>query len=189
MDLSERGKEVGEAMQDEQAGGADRASRRQEPQLLGADLIIPLLGIALAAYYFMSVWELPWIARSHGLLVGSALVVLTLALIVRHVMWMASGKGRFALGESLRRLDLLNRRRVGLVVLMAGYVLAISSLGFLLTTFVFLILAMLLLGVRSPRPLLGVSITAAIVAHLFFVTFLQLRLPQGPLERLLGGLF
>lgn len=151
-------------------------------------MIIPVLGLALAAYYFMSVWELPWIARSHGLLVGSVLVCLTAALVVRHLVWIAQGKARFALGESVRRLDLLNRRRVGLVALMAGYVATIPWLGFLLTTSGFLILAMLLLGVRSPRRLLAVSIGAAVLGHLFFITFLKLRLPQGPLDRFLGGL-
>ena len=52
--------------------------------------------------------------------------------------------------------------------------------------FTFLVLAMLLLGVRSLRRLISVAGIAALVGYLMFIALLDTPFPHGPVEALLG---
>jgi hypothetical protein len=69
------------------------------------------------------------------------------------------------------------------------FIIVIPYLGFTLTIFLFLLLAMLALGVRSVRKLIGVALTSAVVGYLMFIVALDTPFPHGPVEMLLGKLF
>ena len=44
----------------------------------GADLVIPLLALGFAAYFFWSIADLAWEAKANGVIIGSILVALVL---------------------------------------------------------------------------------------------------------------
>ena len=113
----------------------------------GGDLIVPLLAGSFAIYYISTVWDLPWEARANGMFLGSLLLLLVTLFVLRtgHSLY----RGTASL--SLRRLiepRQFHARRLGLIALMIAFIAVIPYLGFTLTMFSFLLLAMLLLGVR-----------------------------------------
>ncbi|HET7634355.1 MAG TPA: tripartite tricarboxylate transporter TctB family protein [Burkholderiales bacterium] len=154
----------------------------------GADLIIPLLAAAFAVYYMSTIWHLPWEAKANGLVLGSVLLFLVALFFVLTARSLLRG----AISLSLSRLfepRQFQTQRWGLVVLMIGFIAVIPYFGFTLTIFLFLVLAMLVLGVRSWRKLIGVALGSALCGYLMFIVILDTPFPHGPLEVLLGRLF
>ena len=74
-------------------------------------------------------------------------------------------------------------KRLGLFALTLGYVVVIRWGGFTLTTFVFLALAMLLLGDgRRKGLILALAAVLSIGGYLLFVVAFSTRFPEGPFE-------
>ncbi len=154
----------------------------------GADLVIPLLAAGFAVYYMSTIWNLPWEAKANGLVLGSVLLFLVALFFVLTARSLLRG----AISLSLSRLfepRQFQTQRWSLVVLMIGFIAVIPYLGFTLTIFLFLVLAMLALGVRSVRKLIGVALVSALCGYLMFIVALDTPFPHGPLEVLLGRLF
>ena len=63
---------------------SDPSSRSGKPSL-GADLVIPGLGVALALYFFTTVAELPWEAKANALAIGLLLLLLVAIFVMRIV--------------------------------------------------------------------------------------------------------
>jgi len=66
-----------------------------------------------------------------------------------------------------------------ILVLAIAYVPTIFELGFFTSSFLLLLIGSLIVGVRSPKPIIftiGISIP---LMYLFFEIFLQARLPRG----------
>lgn len=80
-------------------------------------------------------------------------------------------------------------QRLSLIAAIVVFILALPYLGFTLATALFMVAAMRLLGVRSPRSLLAVSASVAGGGYLLFIAFLDTRFPRGPIEQLLRWLF
>ena len=76
---------------------------------------------------------------------------------------------------------------VGLMGLAALYLVAIEPVGFLLTTALFLLFAMLLLGIRSWRMLASVSVLFPVIVYAVFVKLANTEFPAGLLAPLLGS--
>jgi len=160
-------------------------SHSNEKRPAGGDLVIPLLAGSFAMYYISTVWDLPWEAKANGLVLGSLLVLLVLVSMLGTVYSVY----RKTASMSLRRLvepRQFQGKRLSLVALMIAFILVMPFLGFTLTLFTFLVLAMLLLGVRSVRRLLSVAAIAALVGYLMFIVLLDTPFPHGPVEALLG---
>ena len=157
-------------------------------QPVGADLIIPLLAAGFAVYYMSTIWNLPWEAKANGLVLGSVLLFLVALFFVLTARSLLRG----AISLSLSRLfepRQFQTQRWSLVALMIAFIAVIPYLGFTLTIFLFLVLAMLALGVRSVRKLIGVALVSALCGYLMFIAVLDTPFPHGPLEVLLGRLF
>ena len=151
----------------------------------GGDLVIPLMAGGFATYYISTVWDLPWEAKANGVVLGSLLVLLVLVSVLGTVYSVY----RKTASMSLRRLvepRQFQGKRLGLVALMIAFIVVMPFLGFTLTLFTFLVLAMLLLRVRSVRRLLSVAAIAALVGYLMFIVLLDTPFPHGPVEALLG---
>ena len=70
--------------------------------------------------------------------------------------------------------------RVGLIILLGVYIATVSTVGYVLGTFAFLFLAMLLLGKRTPKHLLLYAVIAIIFSNALayiFGTLLRFFLP------------
>jgi hypothetical protein len=151
----------------------------------GGDLVIPLLAGSFAVYYISTVWDLPWEAKANGLVLGSLLVLLVLVSVFGTLHSLYRGTASLSLRRLIEPIQ-FQSKRLGLVALMIAFIAVMPYLGFTLTLFTFLVLAMLLLGVRSVRRLLSVAAIAALVGYLMFIVLLDTPFPHGPVEALLG---
>lgn len=151
----------------------------------GGDLVIPLLAGSFAVYYISTVWDLPWEAKANGLVLGILLVLLVLASVFGTLHSLYRGTASLSLRKLIEPIQ-FQSRRLGLVALMIAFIAIMPYLGFTLTLFTFLVLAMLLLGVRSVRRLLSVAAIAALIGYLMFIMLLDTPFPHGPVEALLG---
>ena len=81
-------------------------------------------------------------------------------------------------------------KRAGFIGLTIAYLVLMEYAGFTLTTFLFLFSSMMLLD-RKKRWLLcgGLSLFMTGVAYGAFIVFFETRLPKGPVEHLLAGVF
>jgi hypothetical protein len=155
---------------------------------LGADLVIPLLAVAFAAYFFWSIADLGWEAKANGVLIGTVLVGLVAIQLGRIVRQRARGEGDL-------RLDLLwlprevLARRLGMVLITVAFIAALEWLGLTLSLLVAMALALAVMGERRPATVLWISSTVAGCAYLLFIAILDSAFPHGPIERLLARLF
>lgn len=154
---------------------------------LGAELVIPALGAALAAYFFVSVRELAWEAKAMGLLVGALLAGLIAVQLGRMGRRVASGESLLSF-DSLVKPGSLFQQRLAIVGVCALFIAVLPWLG--VTLGIFLLSATLMLVLRAGRwrSIALASGAVAAGAWLLFVALLDTRMPHGPLERLLAAL-
>lgn len=69
-------------------------------------------------------------------------------------------------------------RMVAVPVLMIAYGIALRGIGFEISTFIFLVLSMLVCGERKPVRLIVVPIAAIVLVYLLFVQFLRVSIPM-----------
>lgn len=149
---------------------------------LGADLIIPLLAVALVAYYVVSTDELAWEAKATGVLVGAVLATLCAFQILRLLRQAIVGSGRIGFGGLLEATP-NNLKRLGLIVLTSAFIFGVSWIGTTLGLFVLLIALMLVMGVREWKTLLPVALCTSGTVYVLLIYLLGSKLPQGPIER------
>jgi hypothetical protein len=161
--------------------------QKTEKKAKGDELVFPLMALAFAIYYLSTIMDLTWEAQINGVLVGSILIFLIVIFLFKTALARWQGK------TSLKFNDFVfncasKMTRVWFLLLAVGYVIVIPWGGFTLTTFGFLVAAMLLLGVRSPLRLFIISLGLSVSGYFFFITLLDTRFPSGPVERLIEWL-
>jgi hypothetical protein len=166
---------------------ADPPRHEGERPALGADLIIPGLAVAFTTYYLVSTLSLTWEAKANGVVVGVLLYVLIALQLVRIGRRVLSGEATLGLGE-LAVLDTPQKQRVALVVITALFILTLPWVGVSIGLFLTMLASMWVLGERSWRVLIGLSVLTSATVYLLFVMFLQTRLPTGPVEALIDRL-
>lgn len=110
--------------------------------------------------------------------VASALMAACAAfLLLRRVV--AGAPERVVPVDTLRRLvaTVLPARVVGTALLLLLYMLALEPLGFVVSSLLFLVLSMLLLGWRRPVPLLLAAGGTVAAIRLVFATLFEVQLP------------
>jgi hypothetical protein len=150
---------------------------------VGADLVIPALALGFAIYFFFSIADLAWEAKANGVLIGTVLVVLIALQAVRAAVQLAKGRGSLSLAPLIEPREVLVKR-IGLVVLIVAFIVALPWLGLTLGLFLGLVAALYLMGVRKPLPLVLVPLFVAAAAYLLFIAALNTDFPHGPIERL-----
>lgn len=98
--------------------------------------------------------------------------VLAVAILVRPQEGEALPRGRAAL------------RVIGTVLLLVVYAVVLDSVGFVITTAIFLLAELLLIGIRRPAPLILVPLGVSMGLFYLFRGFLEVPLPVSGL----GGL-
>ncbi len=169
----------------------DEHSGRQRPERksIGGDLIIPVAALALTGYYFTTIIEVPWSAQVSAFFIGTILILLIIALFIRTAFALRRGEVSLRLGRIIEPVSFIPKR-IALAALTIGYIVFIGWAGFTLTTFVFLVLAMLLLSEgRKKRLILVLSTVLAIGGWLLFIVAFETRFPAGPFEWLMKGMF
>jgi hypothetical protein len=165
--------------------GSDQGKTKR--QAIGADLVIPILAVAFTLYYSSTIWDLGWEAKASGLAIGTILLLLIGMFVARTVLLLKRGEATLSLDRLLKPAE-SQGRRLGLIVAIMGFILAIPWLGLTLAIFCFMSATMLVLGVRKPLPLLAAALTVASGGYVGFIVILKTRFPHGPVENLLARL-
>jgi putative tricarboxylic transport membrane protein len=103
-------------------------------------------------------------------LIGGALVILGLMLLFN------AERNSFLPEEGTRLRTLL------IIVLGGAYTFALTPLGFMLSTLVFLVLGLLIMGIRSILTLILVPVLVTVVVYYLFTAALGVYLPSGIIE-------
>jgi hypothetical protein len=155
---------------------------------LGADLVIPVLALGFAGYFFYDIAELAWEAKANGVLIGTVLVGLVALQLWRIGRQLALGTGDLRMDPLWLPREALGKR-VGMVLLTAAFIATLDWLGLTLGLLVAMALALRLMGERKPATIAWVSFAVAGAAYVLFVAILDSAFPHGPIEQLLARLF
>ena len=155
---------------------------------LGADLVIPALALAFAAYFFVSIADLAWEAKANGVMIGTLLAVLVGIQLARIALRIGKREANLSLAPLLEPRDALPRR-VGLVLLTAAFIAAMPWLGLTLSLLLGLPAGLHLAGVRGRAPLLWVSLASSVSAYLLFIAALNSDFQHGPVENAADALW
>ena len=153
-------------------------TRRQ----LGGELVIPCLAIAFTLNFFRTIWNSPWTAQVSAFSVGGILLLVSGIFILRCLAWLRQGEASLGFGNLISRDDIATGR-IGLFITTLGYCLLIERLGFTLTTFLFLLVSMIILS-KGRRPLFIAMISAAMAlgGWAVFIWAFDTRFPRGWFE-------
>ena len=154
---------------------------------LGADLVIPGLALAFAAYFLVSIADLAWEAKTNAVLIGVLLIVLAAAQLARIALKVIRGEGNLRADVLLLRRDVLVRR-LGLVGITVVFIATLNWLGVTLGLLLAMFAALWVSGVRSRAALVWIPLAVAASVYLLFIALLQSDLPHGPLEFVLAKL-
>jgi hypothetical protein len=158
------------------------AHQPQPRRQLGGELVIPVLAVIFTLYYFSTILDSPWTAQVSAFSVGTLLLLFCALFIGKCVYRLRQGEGTLGMGNLFSRADLTSGR-LGLFAATLGFVFLIEDLGFTLTTFLFLLISMAVLG-RGRR--LGlITLTSALMAlggWAVFIWAFDTRFPRGWFE-------
>lgn len=152
---------------------------------LGADLVIPALALGFAVYFFVSIADLAWEAKANGVLIGGILVGLIGIQLVRIGVRVVTGEADLGLAPLWQPREVLPKR-LGLLLLVVAFIVAIRWLGLTLALYLALTAGLYLMGVRKPAPLALVPLVVAAAAYALFIAALDSDLPRGPIEDFLA---
>ena len=152
---------------------------------LGADLVIPLLALGFAIYFFWSISDLAWEAKANGVVIGAALIALVVAQVARIAVAVAKGRGDLRTDPLWQPREVL-RKRLGMVAVTVAFILLLEVLGLTLSLFAAMAAALWIMGVRKPSLILGIAFGVAAAAYLLFIAALDAGFPHGPIEKLLS---
>ena len=164
-------------------------ARNSEPKSLGSDLVIPIAALFFTIYYFYTIINAPWTAQVAAFLVGSVLIILIVLFVVKCIRSLRTVEGTLNL-DTLMEPKAYVPKRLGLLVLTLAYNFVVPTLGFTITTFFFLNMAMLLLsGGKKKRFIFFLSTILSLGGYLLFIVAFKTRFPAGPFETLMKGFF
>ena len=151
----------------------------------GADLVIPLLAGGFTIYFLYSVSGLEWEAKANGVIIGTTLLVLVAAQIVRSVLAVVRGRATAGFDTLLSPPEAIPKR-LGMLAITMVFVGTLPWLGLAIGLFAALIAGLLVMGVRDWKRILGVAFGVTLAATLLFTVLLDAGLPKGPVENLIA---
>jgi len=157
----------------------------REKASLGADLVIPLLALGFAIYFFWSIADLAWEAKANGVVIGAALIALLVVQLARIAWAVAQGRADLRSGTLWEPREVL-LKRLGMVAVTVAFIFLLQVLGLTLALFSAMAVALWIMGVRKPSLLLGIAFGVAAAAYLLFIALLDAGFPHGPIEKLLS---
>ena len=147
--------------------------------------MIPVAALAFTLYYFSTIIDSPWTAQVGAGLIGVILIALTLMFFVRSALALRAGKADLGMSTLFTRDD-IETGRLGLMVVTVLYIVIIQWGGFTLTTFAFLMAAMLILTRGRNKTLIFIlSAVMALGGYAVFILAFDTRFPRGPFEALM----
>jgi hypothetical protein len=146
------------------------------------------MAIAFTLYYFTTIWNSPWTAQVSAFLVGGVLLLTCGLFVIRCIIWLMRGEGTLGFGNLVNMED-IRTGRIGLFATTIGFCFLIEPLGFTLTTFLFLLVSMTILG-KAQRTVLVVLLSAVIsfIGWAVFILAFDTRFPRGAFERFMEAM-
>jgi hypothetical protein len=151
---------------------------------LGADLVIPVLALGFAIYFFVSIADLAWEAKANGVVIGGVLVALIAIQLVRMAIQFARREAGLGFDALLEPREALGKR-LGLVAVTIAFIATLGWLGLTLGLLLSLFAALWIMGARG-KVLVILPFAVSAAAYLLFVALLNTDIPHGPIERLLS---
>jgi hypothetical protein len=168
---------------------ADETPKKPEPRPIGGELVIPVAAVVFTLYYFSTIVDVPFTAQASALFVGSVLILLCTALFVRILLGVRRGELSLRIGALIQPTSYIPKR-LALLGLAIGYIFVVDWLGFTLTTFLFLSVAMTVLNDgKSKGFIVALSASLALAGWLLFIVAFETRFPAGPFEMLMQKVF
>ena len=162
---------------------------KPQKRAAGAELVLPIAGLVFTIYYFTTIIDVPWTAQVSAFFVGTILIGLVIALFIRTAINIRRGEATLSLAPLIAPRDYVPKR-AALLGLTLSYVFFIEWGGFTITTFFFLLFAMLLLSHGKHKGLiLALSLFLSVGGYFLFIVAFNTRFPRGPVESLLHGVF
>jgi Tripartite tricarboxylate transporter TctB family len=150
---------------------------------LGADLVIPVLALGFAIYFFWSIADLAWEAKANGVVIGAVLVGLVAVQLTRIAIEVAKGRGDLRTDPLWQPREVLFKR-IGIVGVTIAFIALLQLLGLTLSLFIAMAAALVIMGVRRASTVLLISLAVAAAAYLLFIAVLDSSFPHGPIEKL-----
>ena len=164
------------------------SSESPESKPIGGELLLPAAAFVFTLYYFWTIINTPWTAQVSAFFIGSILIFLIIMFGVRTWRQLRRGEVNLLIVDLITPTDFIPKRLV-LLALTIGYIYLVTFLGFTITTFLFLSLAMLLLGEgRKKSVVFIVSSVLALSGWLLFIFAFDTNFPAGPFENMMNWL-
>ena len=160
------------------------------------DLILGIVMLLFSGFYLINAFQIktrPKLTPSYAsaqimpVLLGMLLAILSVICIVQGIRKMKTADGTEEEGKKKDKGDIM--AVVFTFAVIIGYILIMPTLGFILSTLIYLFLQMIILAPAEKRNYLLFAIVAIAFTALVFVAFrigLQQLLPRGPIESMLG---
>lgn len=124
------------------------------------------------------------------MVIGLFLVTTALGCLLQEILPRKSGANPLASPltdqDSAAPEDRNIKKTIQLMALMICYVLALKTIGFLISIFIFLVVAIRIFGFRRWVPALAMAAVIAAISYVSFILWLKVPLPLGILEDVLG---
>ncbi|MBI3453147.1 MAG: tripartite tricarboxylate transporter TctB family protein [Rhodospirillales bacterium] len=155
---------------------------------VGADLVLPALAAAFAIYFFASVWNLSWEAKTNATIIGVTLLGLIGLLLVRIGIQVARDGATLGIG---RLIEPQSARwpRLAIIGCCIAFIFVLPWLGLTLGLFILVAALMVIMRAGTWRAIAATSTIVSGIAYLLFIALLNSRLPRGPVEKLLSLAF
>lgn len=154
---------------------------------LGADLVVPALAVAFAAYFLVSTKDLVWEAKANGVIIGVALLLLVAVQVGKIVLQRIRGGGELGFDALWRPRDLA-LKRLAMVAITAAFIGLLPWLGLTLSLWLGMLAQLWVTGVRRRAILVWLPLATAAACYLLFIVVIKAEFPHGPVERVLGML-
>jgi hypothetical protein len=163
-----------------------------KPRNVLPDCIIPALAFGFTVYYLTTITEVPWISQASAFVVSGLLLLSILAFMIRSIWRIRQHQETFQIQGAFYGLvggRLIMLKRLALLLLAIAFIWFIDSLGFTLSTFIFVFTGIILLSsLDNWKNALIVSLSCSVIGYTVFIYFFKTRFPVGPIEHWLKGI-
>ena len=167
----------------------DNETEKPGRRSIGGELVIPIGAFVFTLYYFYTIIDVPRIAQISAFFVGTILIFLLILLGIRIGREVKAGTADLRIGRLVEPKSFIPKR-LALLGLTLGFIFFVEWLGFTLTVFMFLTLAMLLLSEgKNKRMIFSLATVLSLGGYLLFIVAFSTRFPAGPFEQLMERLF
>lgn len=163
----------------EQSDPATRGQTTREPT--GGDWVIPVLGLAFATYYIISIKDLVWEAKIAAVFVAVMLYLLIGIFALKTFLGLKRGNLTIDFSPLWDNWPLF-RLRALLFGLATASVALLPWFGFTLSTFLFLLSSFLWLEKMPAKTAVITAGALALAGYILFIAILRTAFPLGPFE-------